>query len=54
MWGGADDVGVPFAGHFGGATDAVVVSGDYAYVGQAGDAVRLLNRGGVFEPKTRG
>ena len=50
---GDDDVNVKFAGHFGGATDAVVVSCDCVYVEQAGDAARLLHRRGVFEPKTR-
>ena len=52
--GTAEDVNLTLEGHFGGATDAVVVSCDCVYVEQAGDAARLLHRRGVFEPKTRG
>ncbi len=39
--GAADEVNVTFEGHFGGATYAVAVSGDYAYIGQGQDFVVL-------------
>ena len=39
--GGADEVNLTFAGHFGGATIASAVSGNYAYVGQGQDLVVL-------------
>jgi len=34
--GAADDANVTFEGHFSGTTDAVAVSGDYAYVADGG------------------
>ena len=37
----ADEVNVTFEGRFGGTTDAVVVSGNYAYIGQGQDFVVL-------------
>ena len=39
--GAAAEVNVTFEGHFGGATDACAVSGNYAYIGQGGDLVVL-------------
>ena len=39
--GAAGAVNVTFEGHFGGTTEAVAVSGDYAYIGQGPDFVVL-------------
>jgi len=39
--GAADEVNVTFEGHFGGVTDAIAVSGNYAYIGQGWDFVVL-------------
>ncbi|KAF5421463.1 MAG: hypothetical protein C5S44_06505 [Candidatus Methanocomedens sp.] len=39
--GAAEDVTITFEGHFGGITDAVVVSGNYAYISQEQDFVVL-------------
>ena len=39
--GAADDVNVTFAGHFGGETGVVAVSGNYAYIEQGQDLVVL-------------
>jgi hypothetical protein len=39
--GAADEVNVTFEGHFGGATYACAVSGNYAYIGQGHDLVVL-------------
>jgi hypothetical protein len=39
--GAADEVNVTFEGRFGGTTDAVAVSGNYAYIGQGQDFVVL-------------
>jgi len=39
--GAADEVDVTFEGHLGGATYAVAVSGNYAYIGQGQDIVVL-------------
>ena len=38
---GAAEVNVAFEGHFGGTTEAVAVSGNYAYIGQGEDLVVL-------------
>jgi len=37
----ADDVDITYEGHFGGITDAVVVSGNYAYINQGEDFIVL-------------
>ena len=39
--GAADEVNVTLAGHFGGTTEAVAVSGNYTYIGQGQDLVVL-------------
>ena len=39
--GAADEVNLTLEGHFGGATYACAVSGNYAYVGQGQDLVVL-------------